>query len=170
MPLRSRVPQSSSFKTPTKKITRVLLVVAASLFVAAGNGFGQTTIPDTPAGKTLRAWLDAFNSGDRAKVEAYIKAYDPEQSVERMMGFHDQTGGFDLLAIESSEPLRIRFRVKEKASSTVGIGSTCCIRISFSRIGASIACSCSSFFCCSSSGSVESSSVSRARASRVSVR
>jgi retinol-binding protein 3 len=123
MRLKSRVPQSTSFKTPTNKMTDFLLVVAAFLFLSAANGFGQTTIPDTPAGKTLRAWLEAFNSGERAKVEAYIKTFDPEQSVERMMGLHNQTGGFDLLAIESSEPLHIRFRVKEKASSTVGIGS-----------------------------------------------
>jgi retinol-binding protein 3 len=39
------------------------------------------------------------------------------------MGFHNQTGGSDLLAIESSEPLMIKVRVKEKARSTVGIGS-----------------------------------------------
>ena len=59
----------------------------------------------------------------RTSVEAYIKTFEPEQSVERMMGFHSQTGGFDLLAIESSERLMIKFRVKEKGSSTIGIGS-----------------------------------------------
>ena len=63
----------------------------------AGIGFAQTTIPDTPAGKTLRAWLEAFNSGDRAKVEAYVKTYEPDQSPDGMLSFHDQTGGFDLL-------------------------------------------------------------------------
>jgi peptidase S41-like protein len=72
---------------------------------------------------TLRAWLDAFNSGDRAKVEAYIKTYEPEQSVERMIGFYSQTGGFDLLSIEGSEPLLIKFRVKERTGSTIAIGS-----------------------------------------------
>jgi retinol-binding protein 3 len=96
---------------------------AAFLFFAIGSAFGQTTIPDTPAGKVLHSWLDAFNSGDRTKIETYIKTFDPQQSTERMMGFHDQTGGFDLLGIESSEPLLIKFRVKEKASPTVGIGS-----------------------------------------------
>jgi retinol-binding protein 3 len=106
-----------------QNVNRALLVVVGFLFLALGCGFGQTTIPDTPAGRTLRAWLDAFNSGDRARVEAYVKTFEPQQSVERMMGFHNQTGGFDLLAIESSEPLLIKFRVKEKASSTVGIGS-----------------------------------------------
>jgi len=89
----------------------------------AGIGFAQTTIPDTPAGKTLRAWLEAFNSGDRAKVEAYVKTYEPDQSPDGMLSFHDQTGGFDLLGIEGSEPLLIKFRLKEKASATIGIGS-----------------------------------------------
>jgi hypothetical protein len=56
-------------------------------------------------------------------MEDYIKTFDPQQSVERMMGFHDQTGGFDLLGIDSSDPLLIKFRVKEKGSSTVGVGS-----------------------------------------------
>jgi retinol-binding protein 3 len=106
--------------TPLKN-TRVALLLPVLLIGLVAHA--QTTIPETPAGKVLRAWLDAFNSGDRAQIEAYIKAFDPQQSVERMMGFHDQTGGFDLLGIESSEPLLIKFRVKEKASPTVGIGS-----------------------------------------------
>jgi retinol-binding protein 3 len=92
------------------------------LLLGIGRGFGQTTIPDTPAGKTLQAWLDAFNSGDRAKIESYVKTYDPKDSVERMMVFRSQSGGFDLIAIESSEPLLITFRVKEKNSPRVGKG------------------------------------------------
>jgi hypothetical protein len=92
------------------------------LLLGIGRGFGQTTIPDTPAGRTLQAWLDAFNSGDRAKIESYVQTYDPKDSVERMIVFRSQTGGFDLIAIESSEPLLIKFRVKEKNSPRVGIG------------------------------------------------
>ena len=95
----------------------------AALFILAGSAFGQTAIPDTPAGHVLTAWLDAFNSGDRSKIEAYVKTYDSTNSADGMMGFRSQTGGFDLLAIESSEPLLIKFRVKEKASPTVAIGS-----------------------------------------------
>jgi hypothetical protein len=103
------------------KNLRLALFILVFLF--AGIGCAQTAIPDTPAGKTLRAWLEAFNSGDRAKVEAYVKTFEPQQSAERMMQFRNETGGFDLLAIESSEQLLIRFRVKEKGSATVGIGS-----------------------------------------------
>src|SRR5580765_740883 len=86
-------------------------------------GYGQTTIPDTQAGRTLQAWLDAFNSGDRAKVEAYVKTIDAKNSVDGMMAFRQQTGGFDLLSIESSEPLHIRFRVKERGGPTTALGN-----------------------------------------------
>ena len=111
----------SLLRRPLSRNSRIRSLIAVLLFTAIG--YAQTSIPDTPAGRTFRAWLDAFNSGDRAKVEAYIKTFEPEQSVERMMGFRDQTGGFDLVSIESSEPLVIKFRVKEKAGSTIAIGS-----------------------------------------------
>ena len=41
----------------------------AVLVLGAGCALAQTTVPDTPAGHTLQAWLDAFNSGERAKIE-----------------------------------------------------------------------------------------------------
>jgi hypothetical protein len=117
---RTRRLHSLFFSKPLKKAGFALFL---SVLLSGLVAHAQTSIPDTPAGKVSRAWLDAFNSGDRAKVEAYIEKFDPQQSFERMMGFRDQTGGFQLLAIESSGPLLIKFRVKEKASPTVGIGS-----------------------------------------------
>lgn len=104
-------------------IRKVCCLVIALFLGAAASGFGQVTVPATPAGQTLRAWLDAFNSGDHAQVEAYVKTVDPSQSVDGMLGFHNQTGGFDLLSIESSEPLHIRFRVKEKGGPTTALGN-----------------------------------------------
>ena len=82
----------------------------------------QPAIPDTPAGRALTAWLDAFNSGDRARVETYLKQYEPERKADEMMGFRAQTGGFVLISIESSEAARIVFRVKEKGSETTAVG------------------------------------------------
>jgi retinol-binding protein 3 len=95
----------------------------ALLFLSAGCVLAQTSVPDTPAGHTLQAWLDAFNSGDRVKVEEYVKTVDKSQSVDGMMSFHSQTGGFDLIGIESSEPLHVRFRVKEKGGPTTALGN-----------------------------------------------
>jgi hypothetical protein len=83
----------------------------------------QAPVPNTPAGHTLQAWLDAFNSGDRVKIETYVKTVDRSESVDGMISFRTQTGGFELLSIESSEPLHIRFRVKEKGGPTTALGN-----------------------------------------------
>lgn len=48
--------------------------------VAARGGWvwiGRDHSPRPPAGHILQAGLDAFNSGDRARIEAYVKAVDP---------------------------------------------------------------------------------------------
>jgi hypothetical protein len=102
---------------------RTLQRVSVLLFAAVCGGLAQTAIPDTPAGHILQAWLDAFNSGDRGKIETYVKTVDPSQSVDGMLGFRNQTGGFELLSIESSEPTHVRFRVKEKGGATTAIGN-----------------------------------------------
>jgi hypothetical protein len=101
-----------------KRLSALVAVVCL-----CGCGFGQVTVPTTQAGRTLQAWLDAFNSGDRAKVEAYVKTIDTKESVDGMISFRQQTGGFDLLSIESSEPLHVRFRVKEKNGPTNALGN-----------------------------------------------
>ncbi|HKD60829.1 MAG TPA: S41 family peptidase [Terracidiphilus sp.] len=101
-------------------IPRLLVLL---LFAAPFSFAQQPTIPDTPAGHALSTWLDAFNSGDRAKVEAYIKKYDPSENVDGMIGFHNQTGGFNLLSVDGSQPLEIKFHVREKNGAAVALGS-----------------------------------------------
>jgi hypothetical protein len=55
-------------------------------------------------------------------MESYIQKFDPARPIENQMTFRAQTGGFDLLSIEKSEPTHIEFRVKEKGGSTTAIG------------------------------------------------
>ncbi len=102
------------------KVIRSLLVL---LVMGAGIGLAQVSVPDTPAGHTLQTWLDAFNSNDRGRIETYVKTVDTTESVDGMLGFRNQTGGFELLSVESIEPLHISFRVKEKAGPTTAIGN-----------------------------------------------
>lgn len=106
----------------TRRLVLVCRLVLA-LLVCAGYATAQPSIPETPAGRALLAWMDAFNSGDRAKIENYIKTYDPDQTVDRMLSFRGQTGGFDLVSVNSSEPLKIRFQAKDRANGTVAVGS-----------------------------------------------
>lgn len=97
-------------------------LIALLLFSAGFSFAQQPAIPDTPAGHALAAWLDAFNSGDRAKLEVYIKKYDPSENVDGMIGFRNETGGFDLVTIDSSQPLIIKFHVRNRNDPTVGLG------------------------------------------------
>jgi hypothetical protein len=101
----------------------MLLRLAALLILGAACGWPQSpTVPDTPAGRTLQAWLDAFNSGDRARIEAYVSTYHPARPVDTMVAFRERTGGFQLLGVDNSERLQIQFRVKEMASPTTALG------------------------------------------------
>src|SRR5438270_5638024 len=87
-------------------------------FLAAAAGAQAPAIPDTPAGRALRSWLEALNSGDRKQLEAHVRQYSPDKIdiVDRSIEMRDQTGGFDLVAITTSEPRRIDFQLKERAS------------------------------------------------------
>lgn len=81
------------------------------------------TPPDTPAGHTLAAWLDAFNSGDSERMQHYIDTLDKSQHLDSMLSFEHQTGGFTLLSIENSQPNLITFRVREKAGPNLAFGT-----------------------------------------------
>ena len=98
-----------------------ILAIVAILAVAAA--LPQTPIPSTPAGQTLQAWLTAFNSGDRAQIDAYVHKYDPKNSADRMMSFRGMTGGFEVVQILKSERLHLEFLVKEHNSATKAIGN-----------------------------------------------
>src|SRR5947209_1135024 len=92
------------------------------LFGAACAWPQPPAIPGTPAGQTLQAWLDAFNSGDRGRIQAYLAKYEPTKPVDGPVAFREQTGGFELLGIDKSDRLHIEFRVKERASPTIALG------------------------------------------------
>ena len=85
-------------------------------------GATQAAVPDTKAGAALGAWLDAFNSGDRIRLEAYLTRYEPDHKdrLDFLVNFRERTGGFDLIRIEKSEPLHLEALVKERDSDTFG--------------------------------------------------
>src|SRR6266581_144441 len=64
--------------------------------------FGQVTVPDTPAGQQLAAWLAAFNRGDLEAYKAFLEKNYPShaQPADQAMAFREMTGGFDLKKVE----------------------------------------------------------------------
>jgi hypothetical protein len=102
---------------------RRVFVVVLALVLASSVALAQVVIPAGPAGNTLKAWLEAFNSGDRAQIEAYCKTYDSQMTPDMLMQFRGMTGGFELLQILKSERLHIEFLVKERNSETRALGT-----------------------------------------------
>lgn len=99
-------------------ITSPIRTAAIAAFAIASCINAQTvTPPNTPAGRVLAAWLEAFNTGDTAKMNVYYRQYQPDMSAAQTMGFRREVGGFDLLTIERSEPRHLEFTVKERAST-----------------------------------------------------
>jgi Peptidase family S41/N-terminal domain of Peptidase_S41 in eukaryotic IRBP len=117
----------AGFISGTKRAAaRLFLLLLMGSQIAAAQ---TTVIPDTPAGHTLGAFLDAFNSGDHTKLAAYIKTYDPTETVDDLASFIADTGGFALISIVDSKPAFISFRGKHKGDgreffSTFELAST----------------------------------------------
>jgi D-alanyl-D-alanine carboxypeptidase len=99
--------------------------IACLVLVAAASAHAQQVIiPDTPAGRALSAWLEAFNSGERDRIAAYQQQYGVSgPPPDAVVSFRTQTGGFDLVSIDKSEPLHIEFVAKERASDTRAEGA-----------------------------------------------
>ncbi|MEO8622588.1 MAG: hypothetical protein ABI625_16065, partial [bacterium] len=81
-----------------------------------------SAIPKTLAGDALRAWFDAFNSGDSTRIALFLRTYGSDLPVDAQLGFRRRTGGFDLLSIERSEPRHIEFFVRERGGITTAVG------------------------------------------------
>jgi hypothetical protein len=102
------------------------LALCFALAIGSASLRAQTpappVIPNTPAGRVLRAWLDAFNSGDTARMDAYYRQHQPERNAQSELRFRDEVGGFDLLTIERSEPRRLEFTLKERNGPRTAYG------------------------------------------------
>ncbi|MGH7636571.1 MAG: S41 family peptidase [Gemmatimonadaceae bacterium] len=101
---------------------RRFLVLAAlvplSLSAQTPAGTSSAIFPDTPVGLAMRQWLDAFNSGDSTQLGAFYRKYGMQRSLEAQMRFRAQTGGFELVSIETDEPRLLEFVVRERNSGT----------------------------------------------------
>ena len=96
----------------------------------------QTFPAPTPAGEALGAYLQAFNSENRAHIGACITEYDPAQSVDGMLAFSAQTDGFTFLSIERSTLDAVSFLVRAGATTSQPMGFCACSAPHGRRCGA----------------------------------
>jgi D-alanyl-D-alanine carboxypeptidase len=78
----------------------------------------QTAATAPAAEQQTKAWLAAFNSGDRTTLLEFLEKYHPStaEHIDDEMGFRAQTGGFELIKPEESTPSRFTALLKEKDS------------------------------------------------------
>jgi len=98
-------------KRDTTVITACLCLILFAVALMPVGGRADVSTPDTPAGRTLRAFLDAFDSGDHDRIAAYVKEYDPDNNADQLTSFSSQTGGFTLVSIVHSTPDKLSFLV-----------------------------------------------------------
>lgn len=96
--------------------------LGALLAVLPALSLADVSVPNTPAGHALGAWLDAFNSADRAREESFIKTYASWMNLDYAMGWRAETGGYDLFDIYSSDQTNVFFRVKAKTNAAEEFG------------------------------------------------
>jgi hypothetical protein len=76
------------------------------------EAYSQTFLPATPAGEAMKAFISAFNSADRSKLEMYVRRYDSTATADELLAFSGSTGGFSLLSVERStqDDVRVIFK------------------------------------------------------------
>jgi CubicO group peptidase (beta-lactamase class C family) len=111
------------------KSTRAFTLLAVALLRPADAGFAQ--VPEAPAAQAapvvqqavspaerqFRAWLAAFNAGDRVAYEAFIREQSPSRAgrIDNDMSMFAMTGGFDLRKVESATATAVTCLVQERA-------------------------------------------------------
>lgn len=77
----------------------------------------QTAIPATPAGQALRAWLEAYNSGDRARVEAFVQKFEPSVPADSLMAFRNSNRPIEFVGIDKADDHHITFQARQSGNS-----------------------------------------------------
>jgi hypothetical protein len=109
----------------SEKRNRALIKGALFFVVFAFMAYcarADVSLPETPAGHTLRSFFDAFNSGDHDRIAAYVKEYNAENNADGLTAFSNQTGGFALVSIVHSVPDRLTFVVHGRGDNIDAYG------------------------------------------------
>jgi hypothetical protein len=99
-----------------------LLVLLFALFSGAAWCDSPAEVPDTPAGRALSEWIEVFNSGDRARMEAFSRSWSWDANAHDILRWQADVGGYDLLDIYTNDESYILFRVKARLDGQEEVG------------------------------------------------
>lgn len=101
----------------------VAFVLAASAVAQTpASGAPNVAVPDTPVGRVIAEWMEAFNSGDSTKLGAYYKKYAVERTLGPQMERRRRSGGFDLVSLEQSRPRMLEAVFRERTTGNLAYG------------------------------------------------
>lgn len=83
----------------------------------------QVAIPNTPAGRVFKAWLEAINSGDRKLLESFAEKFAADTARRRgLLMVYDEHGPMDLLAVRESQEASLEFVVNYRRTGERHVG------------------------------------------------
>src|SRR5688500_9134527 len=92
-----------------------MLIRFFAVVLLAGSLAGQPSLPATPAGRVLSAWLTAFNSGQLSALTAFDALHRPDAPpISTTQRLRADTGGFAVVRIEKSTPTAITVLLEER--------------------------------------------------------
>ena len=99
--------------------------LAAALMICLSSP-ADAQMPDTPAGKRLSGWLEAFNSDAPEPLQRFVEQHVPAASRNRLLSatpqtldFRARTGGFEFKKVEQSTPTHLSALVQERGSDRI---------------------------------------------------
>ncbi|MGA7710253.1 MAG: serine hydrolase domain-containing protein [Rhizomicrobium sp.] len=92
--------------------TGVLLALACAAFVSASAQSQSNR-------EVLNAWLKAYNAGDDASLMSFEQKYFGDSNIAFAHDSREETGGLELVKIESEEPLKLSALLKEHDSAAL---------------------------------------------------
>ena len=105
--------------------------VAIPLLFLCAVALAAAPVPDGPALQIFKQWLDAFNSGDSARISAFWHKYGGDSGDDRTSGdlrMREMTGGMTIFKIEEDTGTHLVVLMKEGrgsySESTLDLAST----------------------------------------------
>jgi len=95
---------------------------ATLLLLVSGAVCAEPQVPRTPAGHALSEWLEAFNSGDRARMDAFSRAWSWDANAHGIVQWQTDVGSYELLDVYTNDDSYILFRLKTRTNGQEEVG------------------------------------------------
>jgi D-alanyl-D-alanine carboxypeptidase len=102
----------------------IIRKLIGSTLLALSGAISMAADVPSPARVQMDGFIAAFNSGDRARIEAFGRDHAPPDFIraavlDDTMRMYASSGGLDLVEVEESEPLSVSSRVRERKSGAI---------------------------------------------------